>query len=80
LQHLPSSTVPISEYAGRKMDQAYIGNSTNGRIEDLRITAKILLTCNFDFCILQIRSGQVLIFDVSRHFTLGQAEGIGKDV
>jgi 3-isopropylmalate/(R)-2-methylmalate dehydratase large subunit len=40
--HLPSNAVPISECAGKSMDQAYIGSCTNGRIEDLRIAAKIL--------------------------------------
>jgi len=42
LPHLPSGGVPIAECAGKKMDQAYIGSCTNGRIEDLRIAAKIL--------------------------------------
>jgi len=42
LPHLPSGGVPIRECAGKKMDQAYIGSCTNGRIEDLRIAAKIL--------------------------------------
>ena len=42
LPHLPSGGVPIAECAGRAMDQAYIGSCTNGRIEDLRIAAKIL--------------------------------------
>jgi 3-isopropylmalate/(R)-2-methylmalate dehydratase large subunit len=42
LPHLPSNAVPITECAGKKMDQAYIGSCTNGRIEDLRIAAKIL--------------------------------------
>ena len=42
LPHLPSGGVPIGQCAGRKMDQAYIGSCTNGRIEDLRIAAKIL--------------------------------------
>jgi len=42
LPHLPSNAVPISKCAGKKMDQAYIGSCTNGRIEDLRIAAKIL--------------------------------------
>jgi len=40
--HLPSNAVPIDECAGKTMDQAYIGSCTNGRIEDLRIAAKIL--------------------------------------
>jgi 3-isopropylmalate/(R)-2-methylmalate dehydratase large subunit len=42
LPHLPSGGVPIGECAGKIMDQAYIGSCTNGRIEDLRIAAKIL--------------------------------------
>ncbi|MBN2138109.1 MAG: 3-isopropylmalate dehydratase large subunit [Sedimentisphaerales bacterium] len=42
LPHLPSGGVPIGQCAGGKMDQAYIGSCTNGRIEDLRIAAKIL--------------------------------------
>lgn len=42
LPHLPSNGVPISECAGKAMDQAYIGSCTNGRIEDLRIAAKII--------------------------------------
>jgi 3-isopropylmalate/(R)-2-methylmalate dehydratase large subunit len=42
LPHLPSGGVPVGECAGKKMDQAYIGSCTNGRIEDLRIAAKIL--------------------------------------
>ncbi|MBC8217207.1 MAG: 3-isopropylmalate dehydratase large subunit [Planctomycetes bacterium] len=42
LPHLPSGGVPIGQCAGGTMDQAYIGSCTNGRIEDLRIAAKIL--------------------------------------
>jgi 3-isopropylmalate/(R)-2-methylmalate dehydratase large subunit len=42
LPHLPSNGKPISECAGMEMGQAYIGSCTNGRIEDMRIAAKIL--------------------------------------
>jgi len=42
LPHLPGNGVPIGECSGKAMDQAYIGSCTNGRIEDLRIAAKIL--------------------------------------
>ena len=42
LPHLPSNAVPITKCAGKKMDQVYIGSCTNGRIEDLRIAAKVL--------------------------------------
>jgi 3-isopropylmalate/(R)-2-methylmalate dehydratase large subunit len=42
LPHLPSNGGKISDCAGIKMDQVYIGSCTNGRIEDLRIVAQIL--------------------------------------
>jgi len=42
LPHLPSGGVSVGDCAGKEMDQAYIGSCTNGRIEDLRIAAKIL--------------------------------------
>ncbi len=42
MPHLPSNGKPISECAGLEMGQAYIGSCTNGRIEDMRIAAKIL--------------------------------------
>jgi 3-isopropylmalate/(R)-2-methylmalate dehydratase large subunit len=42
MPHLPSNGVPIGKCAGKAMDQAYIGSCTNGRIEDLRIAAKII--------------------------------------
>ncbi|MCK5472756.1 MAG: 3-isopropylmalate dehydratase large subunit, partial [Planctomycetes bacterium] len=42
LPHLPSGGVAISDCAGKQMNQCYIGSCTNGRIEDLRIAAKIL--------------------------------------
>jgi len=42
LPHLPSNGDPVSDCAGAAMDQAYIGSCTNGRIEDMRIAAKIM--------------------------------------
>jgi 3-isopropylmalate/(R)-2-methylmalate dehydratase large subunit len=38
----PDQVKPISEFAGEKVDQVYIGSCTNGRIEDLRVAAKVL--------------------------------------
>lgn len=40
--HLPSNGKPISKVKEIKIDQAYLGSCTNGRIEDLRIAAKIM--------------------------------------
>lgn len=42
--HLPENAKPISEVEGFsiEIDQAVIGSCTNGRLEDLRIAAKIL--------------------------------------
>lgn len=38
----PENSVPVSEVEGTKIDQAFIGSCTNGRLEDLRVAAKIL--------------------------------------
>lgn len=38
---LPDNTVPASE-CGVEIDQAYLGSCTNGRIEDMRVAAKII--------------------------------------
>ena len=38
----PDQIKAISEMSGEKVDQVYIGSCTNGRIEDLRVAAKIL--------------------------------------
>ncbi len=38
----PDQVVDVSELVGTKIDQVYIGSCTNGRIEDLRVAAKIL--------------------------------------
>lgn len=40
--HLPENTRTIDEVGDIKIDQVVIGSCTNGRIEDLRIAAKIL--------------------------------------
>ncbi|MCG2677413.1 3-isopropylmalate dehydratase large subunit, partial [bacterium] len=40
--HLPSNTKPVSEVGNIPLDQVVIGSCTNGRIEDLRISAKVL--------------------------------------
>ena len=40
--HLPENTRPISEVGEVRIDQVFIGSCTNGRIEDLRVSAEIL--------------------------------------
>ncbi|AFV12177.1 3-isopropylmalate dehydratase large subunit LeuC [Thermacetogenium phaeum DSM 12270] len=40
--HLPENARPVSEAQGIEIDQVVIGSCTNGRIEDLRVAAKIL--------------------------------------
>ncbi|MCP4343214.1 MAG: 3-isopropylmalate dehydratase large subunit [Desulfobulbaceae bacterium] len=38
----PDQIKAISEMSGEKVDQVYIGSCTNGRIEDLRVAARVL--------------------------------------
>ncbi|GAB4163812.1 MAG: 3-isopropylmalate dehydratase large subunit [Geothermobacteraceae bacterium] len=38
----PDCVKPVTEMAGQRVDQVYIGSCTNGRIEDLRVAASIL--------------------------------------
>jgi 3-isopropylmalate/(R)-2-methylmalate dehydratase large subunit len=38
----PHDAVPVSEVAGQKIDSAFIGSCTNGRLQDMRIAAEIL--------------------------------------
>lgn len=39
---LPSNGRPVGDFAGTKIDQAFIGTCSNARIEDLRMAARIL--------------------------------------
>jgi 3-isopropylmalate/(R)-2-methylmalate dehydratase large subunit len=38
----PSNVKPVSEVAGKEVDQVFIGSCTNGRLDDLQLAAKIL--------------------------------------
>ncbi|RNC67894.1 MAG: 3-isopropylmalate dehydratase large subunit [Desulfuromonadales bacterium] len=38
----PDQVKPVSEIAGAPVDQVYLGSCTNGRLEDLRVAARIL--------------------------------------
>ena len=40
--HLPSNVKPASALGDVEIDQVFIGSCTNGRIEDLRVAAKVL--------------------------------------
>ncbi|NOX97587.1 MAG: 3-isopropylmalate dehydratase large subunit [Nitrospirae bacterium] len=40
--HRVDNVSPVGEVAGKKIDQAFLGTCTNGRLEDLRVAAGIL--------------------------------------
>jgi 3-isopropylmalate/(R)-2-methylmalate dehydratase large subunit len=42
LPHSPGNVVPLAEAAGRRIDQVYIGNCSNGTMTDLRQAAEML--------------------------------------
>src|SRR5207302_4658464 len=42
LPHSPGNVVPLAQAAGRKIDQVYIGNCSNGTMTDLRQAAEML--------------------------------------
>ena len=42
LPHSPANTKPLSQVGNIEIDQAVIGSCTNGRLEDLRLAARIL--------------------------------------
>jgi 3-isopropylmalate/(R)-2-methylmalate dehydratase large subunit len=42
LPHSPANVRPVSRAAGIEIDQVVIGSCTNGRLEDLRVAARIL--------------------------------------
>ncbi len=73
--HLPENTKPISKVDKIKIDMAVIGSCTNGRVEDLRISAKIfknnkmdngvrciLLTCSQEIYHQALTEGLIEIF------------------
>ena len=42
LPHLPSNVKPVGQLVDIKIDQVVIGSCTNGRLDDLRLAAKVL--------------------------------------
>jgi 3-isopropylmalate/(R)-2-methylmalate dehydratase large subunit len=40
--HKPDNVMPVSEVAGRRLDQAYLGSCASGRIEDMAAAAAVL--------------------------------------
>jgi len=42
VKYKPDQVKPVRELEGTKVDQVYIGSCTNGRIEDLRVAARIV--------------------------------------
>ena len=40
--HAPDDVKPVTEVAGRRIDQAYLGSCASGRLEDFEIAARVL--------------------------------------
>ena len=62
--HLPSNTRPVSQAGNVPIDQAVIGSCTNGRLEDLRLAARVLKGRRIDphlRCIILPGSQQVYL-------------------
>jgi len=62
--HLPSNTRPVSRAGHVPIDQAVIGSCTNGRLEDLRLAARVLKGRKIDphlRCIILPGSQQVYL-------------------
>ena len=62
--HLPSNTRPVSRSGNIPIDQAVIGSCTNGRLDDLRLAARVLKNRKVDphlRCIILPGSQQVYL-------------------
>jgi 3-isopropylmalate/(R)-2-methylmalate dehydratase large subunit len=67
----PSNAVGVTEVEGTKIDQAFIGSCTNGRLEDLRIAARVLKGRKVD------RFTKVIVIPASQEILQGAlAEGL----
>ena len=67
----PSNAVGVSEVEGTRIDQAFIGSCTNGRLEDLRIAARILKDRKVD------KFTKVIVIPASQEvFKAALAEGL----
>jgi 3-isopropylmalate/(R)-2-methylmalate dehydratase large subunit len=67
----PSNAVGVTELEGTRIDQAFIGSCTNGRLEDLRIAAAILKDRKVD------RLTKVIVLPASQEVLRGAlAEGL----
>jgi len=67
----PSNAVGVSEVEGTRIDQAFIGSCTNGRLEDLRIAARILRNREVD------KFTKVIVIPASQEvFKAALAEGL----
>ncbi len=67
----PSNAVGVTEVEGTRIDQAFIGSCTNGRLEDLRIAARILKDRKVD------KFTKVIVIPASQEvFKAALAEGL----
>ena len=64
--HAVDNVVPLSQVAGRRVDQAFLGTCTNGRLEDLAEAAKVLKGQNVACRLLVIPASSQVMLEATR--------------
>ncbi len=73
--HSPAQAVPLSQVAGVRIDQAFLGTCTNGRLEDLAAAAAVLRAP--DGNVRRVASGTRLVVIPASSEVLAQAIRLG---